>query len=147
MISAGVGIAIAAVDSVIKQVQEQRGIEGQKEEILGGKLYLTKYHNKGVMLNLFDKHTDIVKGLSLGLCIICFFAYVLTLGKKGRKLLRLGLATLLGGAYSNTYDRMIRGYVVDYLGFNVPNEKMANIIFNISDFVIMIGALLCVIGI
>ena len=51
---------------------------------------------------------------------------------------------LLGGAVSNTCDRMTRGYVVDYLGFNVKSKKLSNIIFNLSDFFIMAGALLSV---
>ena len=147
MISAGIGILIASVDSIIKQVQEQNGSFGIKKEIFGGKAYLTKHHNRGFCGNLFDKHTEVVKGVSICLCIICFLTYIFTLGKKGKKLLRVGLATLLGGAYSNTYDRMIRGYVVDYVGFNVPNEKFGNLVFNISDFAIIIGAMICAISV
>ena len=37
-----------------------------------------------------------------------------TLGQKGKAALKLGLAFLLGGAFSNTYDRLKRKYVVDY---------------------------------
>ena len=61
-------------------------------------------------------------------------------------MLRNGFALLLGGAYSNTYDRLIRKYVVDYVSFPVKNKKIRNIVFNISDFCIMIGALLIVLG-
>lgn len=59
-------------------------------------------------------------------------------------MLKTGLSILLGGAYSNTYDRLVRGYVVDYFGFQVKNERLRNIVFNISDFCIMIGALISV---
>jgi len=54
--------------------------------------------------------------------------------------LKMSMALLLGGAYSNLYDRMKREYVVDYFGFNVKNQKLRSIVFNISDFCIMIGA-------
>ena len=54
--------------------------------------------------------------------------------------------TMLGGAFSNTYDRLKRKYVVDYVSFPVKNEKIRNVVFNISDFCIMIGALLMVLG-
>ena len=66
------------------------------------------------------------------------------MGTKGKMLLKTGLSFLLGGAFSNTYDRMIRGYVVDYFGFQVKNENLQKIVFNISDFCIAIGAALCV---
>ena len=35
------------------------------------------------------------------------------LGMRGKKLLKAGLSLLLGGAFSNTYDRVMREYVVD----------------------------------
>lgn len=83
----------------------------------------------------------------MGLCAVCFLMYVFSFGKKGKKLLRTGLAFLLGGAFSNTYDRMVRGYVVDYFGFEVKNDKLRGLVFNISDFCIMIGAMITVIAI
>ena len=73
-------------------------------------------------------------------------AFVCSLGQKGNRLLRLGLSLLLGGAFSNTYDRLRRRYVVDYLTFNVRWKPLRRVVFNLSDFCIMIGALLVVIG-
>lgn len=145
MIFIGIVITIVAVESVIKQVTEQNGTKGERKPILGGRLYLTKYHNYGAFLNLGEKRPEFVKGISLGLCLACTMIYVLTLGTKGKTLLKTGLSLLLGGAFSNTYDRMIKGYVVDYFGFNVKNEKLKNIVFNLSDFCIMIGAVIAVV--
>ena len=72
--------------------------------------------------------------------------FLLTFSIKGNGMLKAGLAFLLGGAYSNTYDRLVRKYVVDYVSFPVKNKKLRSIVFNISDFCIMIGALLMVLG-
>ena len=72
--------------------------------------------------------------------------FLLTFTCKGSRLLKAGLAFLLGGAYSNTYDRLMRKYVVDYVSFPVKNKKIRNIVFNISDFCIAVGALLMVLG-
>lgn len=144
MIFISIIIAIAAAEAVIKQVREQNGVPGEKKPFLKGKLYLTKYHNYGAFLNLGQKRPEFVKGLSAGLCLICTIVFVFSMGTKGKTLLKTGLSILLGGAYSNTYDRLVRGYVVDYFGFQVKNEKLGNIVFNISDFCIMIGALISV---
>lgn len=144
MIFISIIIAIVAAEAVIKQVREQNGVSGEKKPFLKGKLYLTKYHNYGAFLNLRQKRPEFVKGLSAGLCLICTIVFVFSMGTKGKTLLKTGLSILLGGAYSNTYDRLVRGYVVDYFGFQVKNEKLGNIVFNISDFCIMIGAFISV---
>lgn len=144
MIFISIIIARVAAEAVIKQVREQNGVFGEKKLFLKGKLYLTKYHNYGAFLNLGQKRPEFVKGLSAGLCLICTIVFVFSMGTKGKTLLKAGLSILLGGAYSNTYDRLVRGYVVDYFGFQVKNERLRNIVFNISDFCIMIGALISV---
>ncbi len=57
-------------------------------------------------------------------------------------MLKTGLALILGGAYSNTCDRLRRKYVVDYVTF----PKISTIVFNLSDFGIIIGAVLLVVS-
>ena len=72
--------------------------------------------------------------------------FIVSLGHRGNNLLRLGLSLLLGGAFSNTYDRLRRGYVVDYVSFPVKWQAFRKIVFNCSDFCIIIGALLSALG-
>ena len=64
----------------------------------------------------------------------------------GSGLLKWGLTVMLGGAYSNTYDRLKRKYVVDYVSFNVPFQRLRQVVFNLGDFCIMIGAMLSVLS-
>ena len=80
--------------------------------------------------------------LTMGATIV----FIFTMGQKGVGMLKWGLSLLLGGAYSNTYDRLSRHYVVDYVSFPVKNRFLRNIIFNTSDFCILVGAMLCVAG-
>ncbi len=72
--------------------------------------------------------------------------FVVSLTKAGSSTLKWGLTMLLGGAYSNTYDRLRRKYVVDYVSFQVPVKKLRQVVFNIGDFCIMAGAALVVIA-
>ena len=58
--------------------------------------------------------------ISVLLAALLTVLYVITLGHAGKGLLKWGLTLLLGGAYTNTYDRVARKYVVDYVSFNVP---------------------------
>ncbi|MBE5880960.1 MAG: signal peptidase II [Lachnospiraceae bacterium] len=145
MIYSAITGLIFIVEFVIKFFVEKLADEKVRIPIFDGKMYLTKYHNEGAFLNFGEGKRVAVKYVSLVLTAGCLLVFVFTLGRRGKHLLKLGLSMMLGGAFSNTYDRMVRQYVVDYVGFNVPNQKFANTIFNISDFFIMIGAALSVI--
>lgn len=145
MIYVGIIAVIFLLEFGIKTLVEKKGKLNSTKPILGGKLLLRKHHNKGVMLNIGQKRQKVVAGISLALCIgITLLALVF--GNKCNQLIRTGLAMVLGGAYSNTYDRLFRTYVVDYISFGVKNPKLKRIVFNIADFCIMIGAILVVMG-
>lgn len=137
---------IFVLDLLIKNHIERSREQGEEEQICGGRLLLRKYHNKGAFLDAGKQRSGLVSLLSLTLTLGATVMFLATFTCKGNNVLRVGLAFLLGGAYSNTYDRLRRKYVVDYVSFPVKNKKIRNVVFNISDFCIMIGALLIVIG-
>ena len=121
MIYLGIVAIIFCVELVIKTWVEKKGKIGSTKELCGGKLLLKKHHNKGAMLNFGEKKQKLVAFISLILTLFLTLAAVL-FGEKGTKLLKVGLAMVLGGAYSNTYDRLFRTYVVDYVSFGVKNQ-------------------------
>lgn len=139
-------VAIFITDLLIKNYIERTGIEGEERRLLGGRLLLRKHHNNGAFLNAGQRKRGAVAILSLVLTLGATVLFLATFTCRGSNLLKIGLAFLLGGAYSNTYDRLMRKYVVDYVSFPVKNKKIRNIVFNISDFCIVIGSLLMVIG-
>lgn len=123
-----------------------QGTGGIPEALFGGRILLRKYHNKGAMLNMGQNRSRVVAVVSVAMSLLLSLVFLLSLGQRGNVLLRTGLAFLLGGAFSNTYDRLKRQYVVDYFSFNVKWKRLRKIIFNISDFCIIIGALFIVLG-
>lgn len=135
-------IWISLLDNWIKDKREKNH---EKKEYLDGCVRITTYHNYGAFLNSGDKRPFLVKLTSLILSLGLTVLFLLTFTKYGKRELRLGLSFLLGGAYSNTYDRLKRGYVVDYLNFPKLPGKMKNVVYNISDFSILIGACLIII--
>lgn len=131
-------------DYKIKKYVEEK-IDGPKP-ILGGRILVRRYHNRGAMLNLGQRRSKIVTVVSLFLCLLLTAVFLLSLGQRGNNLLRIGLSFLLGGAFSNTYDRLKRKYVVDYFSFQVKWKPLGRIVYNLSDFCIITGALLAVLG-
>ena len=138
-------LGIFGLEWKIKGHIEETKTEGVSEKKCGGFLLIRKHHNRGAFLNAGENRQKAVMVLSAVLTVFLTVIFVLTLGQAGKGLLKWGLTLLLGGAYSNTYDRLARKYVVDYVSFNVP-FGLKKVIFNIGDFCIMIGSLLTVIA-
>lgn len=136
----GIAAAVFAADMAIKNRVEKSG--NLPQSVWKGRIVLQKYHNKGAMLNLGEKKRGLVAVASVLLTLLVLAVFVLSLGQRGNNLLRTGLALLLGGAFSNTYDRLKRRYVVDYISFQVKWKRFANIVFNLSDFCILAGAMI-----
>lgn len=130
-----VATIIFAADVAIKSYIEKNKKINEEEEILKGRIIVTRYHNKGAMLNLLEKNTRAVIVISG-----CLFGAVLTLFgmvlPKNNPVLKTGLSLLIGGASSNLYDRVKKGYVVDYFSFRF----LKKIVFNIGDLFIMLGS-------
>ena len=124
-------LSIFAGDFWIKNQVEQKRAEGETREILGGRLLLRRYHNRGAALNFGERRRPLVAAVSVLLTLAALGALILSLGQKGNGMLRVGLSLLLGGAFSNTYDRLKRKYVVDYVSFGVKWKKLRQVVFNI----------------
>ena len=60
----------------------------------------------------------------------------------GQKLFSFALASILGGAVGNVIDRMVHGYVVDFLDFYWASSHFPA--FNIADAGISVGAALLI---
>jgi len=142
IIFTGIIAGIFGADLYIKNRIET----GSKIKALPG-VTVTKYHNYGACRNLGDKKPALIRLVSVIFTMIITVIFVVTLGKTGKNLLKTGLAFLLGGAFSNSYDRVRRGYVVDYIRFKTPWKWLNDMIFNISDFFIIIGAMFAAFGV
>lgn len=135
---------IFLIDQIIKKAVEERFRLG--EERKKGVILFRRVHNKGAMLNLFSKYPDQLRKVSLLLCGCIFAGSEVIWRKKGNRLKKTGLAFLTAGAFSNTVDRIVKGHVVDYIGFESKSKKIKSITYNFADFYIFFGMILLYLG-
>ncbi len=132
-------LTIAGVDLCIKEEIEARDGSDFPRELEGsrGKLVLHKSHNAGFPFEVLNDRPELVRMVPLA--VISGLAGILAflMPRKGFPAEKLALVLALGGALSNLYDRMVRGYVVDYFSINVG--KLKKVIFNLGDLCILAG--------
>ncbi|MCI9067513.1 MAG: signal peptidase II [Lachnospiraceae bacterium] len=136
-------LCILGLDLFVKKQIEARE-DAAFPVVLAGGFILEKHHNYGFMLNRLDRHPKLVRIVSLltFLPLLGWFLWLLV--KKDSGAARFGAACLAGGAASNLYDRLSRGYVVDYLRLPMKKgghmrQKIRHVIFNIADLFIFLG--------
>jgi len=113
-----------------------------------GPLNLVLHHNHGAMLGLFSDLPAVLRIVSLstgGAFLLCVYALIQYLLPLKSMTLRIGLSILIGGILGNVADRILYGYVVDFIVFSIGG--MSSPAFNIADAVQWIGYLMIVIAI
>ena len=98
---------------------------------------LVKLHNTGAAFSMFNKAPAAVFVL-LSAAVSLGILWWLRRNPVGHRLLAAAFALILGGALGNAIDRVIRGYVVDFVQFYVGSWSFAA--FNVADTAITIGA-------
>jgi len=101
---------------------------------------LTLLHNTGAAFSFLAEHAGwqrwlfalIAIGASIGLTVW------LSRLKRGETLTAVSLTLVIGGAIGNLYDRLVHGYVVDYLSFHWGDWYYPA--FNLADTAITLGA-------
>lgn len=138
--------SIFITDFFAKKYIENYGEKVENKKILRKKVRLRKHYNAGMAMHLWEHRTGLILAASSIILMIFCFSMALVMPKKGRKLIKYGLAFLIGGAAGNVYDRAVRHYVVDYFSFQTGVVWLDRMIFNISDICIFVGMLLIMVG-
>lgn len=106
-------------------------------------LNLTHLHNTGAAFSLLSTASGwqrwffTVLGLGVSAVLVIWLHRI---NHKQQPLLTLGLALVLGGALGNVIDRIILGYVVDFIHVHWDRIGFSFAAFNVADSAISIGA-------
>lgn len=110
-------------------------------------LNIARAHNYGVAFGMFNDHEGAFKVVLLMVALIvtaCIAMWLVKTPGSDRKTCA-GLVLILGGALGNIIDRLVHGYVVDFIDVYFKNWHFWT--FNIADSAITLGAILLIISI
>lgn len=110
-------------------------------EVIPGFFNLVRVHNQGMAFGL-GNGTPWANALFLSVATLAI-GLIIYLGKRGAfqgTAAKLAVSLLVAGILGNLTDRLVRGYVVDFLDFNLGFMRWPS--FNVADSCIFIAALL-----
>ena len=127
-------LALLIID-IISKILAKRYLTGTSIVIIKNFFKLTYAENKGAAWSMFDNNTVMVAIIS-GIIIlgICYFLYK---NKPKNKIEKVTYALVLAGAIGNFINRVIYGYVIDFIDIKIFNYNYP--IFNLADVFIVIG--------
>lgn len=111
--------------------------------LIPGVLKLSYVKNTGGAYGIGSESFLVLTGVNL-LLIIYIIKYLVKNYKTLDKNLKIGLLLILSGGISNLIDRLLRGYVTDYIDVT---ELVDFPVFNIADSFIVIGVIIMMVTI
>jgi len=132
-------IIVIIVDFVSKKWIVNNMTEQDEFSVIGNFFLITSHRNRGAAFGILQDQRWFFIVVTI-IIVIALIWYMQVIGKKGSKILLLGLASVLGGAIGNFIDRARFGEVVDFFKFNFGSYTFP--IFNVADSAIVIGVIL-----
>ena len=137
-------LAVIGLDQATKFLVAQFFELFERREVLRV-LDFTLLHNTGAAFSMlagasgWQRPFFIVLGLAVSVMLVAW----IWRAPRGDKLLPLALALILGGAIGNVIDRVIHGYVIDFIHVHWGAAYFPA--FNIADSAITIGAVFLIV--
>jgi len=125
---------VLIVDRLTKYLLLKNFSEGESVGLAPGIFHITLVLNSGAAFGIF-KGRSVFFILSTALVIVLICLYIIRGGCKEMPVL-VALGLILGGAAGNLIDRVMFGYVIDFLDFRIWP------VFNIADASITVGAVI-----
>jgi len=130
-------VALAAV--IIDLYTKALAVSKLKEvsvPLINDVLHFTYVENTGAAFGIFKNGN--VFFVIVSILILAVIATFLIKCKPSQRMVKIAAGLVVGGALGNLYDRIFRGFVVDFIDFRLINYP----VFNIADCCIVCGAIL-----
>ncbi len=134
-------IIILIVDICSKMIVTKYIGFGESIKVIDKFIYLTHVRNTGVAWSMFDNNKYFVLIVSV-IIIVGFMEYIYR-NKPKNKSEKIAYGFILGGALGNFINRLVNGYVTDFIDINLFNYDYP--IFNLADTFIVVGVIIFII--
>ena len=131
-------LILVIIDLIVKLIVKNTMIPNQSITIINNFFYITYVKNTGAAWSILSGRKIFL--IIFSLIVIISIIYYIIKRKEYNKLELIGYSMVLSGAIGNLIDRIIYGYVIDYLDFYIFNYDYP--IFNIADILIVIGIII-----
>ncbi len=133
-----ISIILLCIDQISKLLVVNLLTKTDSITIIKNFFYLTYINNDGAAFSIL-----VGKRIFLILIAVSVIVMLIRYIKKNNiqnKLELVSISLIIGGSLGNLMDRVIRGYVIDFLDFKIFNYNFP--IFNLADTFIVIGVFL-----
>lgn len=133
-----ISIILLCIDQISKLLVVNLLTKTDSITIIKNFFYLTYINNDGAAFSIL-----VGKRILLILIAVLVIVMLIRYIKKNNtqnKLELVSISLIIGGSLGNLMDRVIRGYVIDFLDFKIFNYNFP--IFNLADTFIVIGVFL-----
>lgn len=128
-----------AIDRVTKILATQYLAPNGSYNVLPGVLEFRYLENDGMAFSMLEgKQIFLIIVTSIFLLVLAYFLF---LKRPSNKWLYIAEILILSGGIGNLIDRVLRGYVVDFI--NPTFMRFAN--FNVADIYVSVGAIILII--
>lgn len=126
------------IDEISKLLVVKFLVPGDIVTVIDGFFYIVYTNNTGAAFSiLLGKRIFLIV---VALIIIGFLFFYIKKNSVSKKIDVIAFSFIIGGSLGNLFDRIVRGYVVDFLSIRFGNYNFP--IFNIADTLIVVGVFL-----
>ena len=134
-------LIIIILGLVVDRLTKIYEVNNLMEKSIDGKLInLTYLENRGAAFGILQDKRLVFIILTTAIVLYLLYYFVKNI-KTSPMILNLSLAMIISGAIGNFYDRLIQGYVVDFLEFSFVKFP----VFNVADILVTVGCALMII--
>ncbi len=131
----GIGLSLALVDQIIKFIVVNTLEITKSIKIISNFFYITYIKNTGAAFGLFEGAKIVLIILSI-IALIGLVKYIIE-DSIIDKVEALSYSFVFAGILGNLADRLINGYVIDYLDFYIFGYNFP--VFNLADTLLVLG--------
>lgn len=142
-----IAIAMFLLDRATKMWVEAKVSVYDTAVVIPDVFNIVQTHNRGAAFGMLSTAPDYIRlTVLIGFALVIFSLIGGMLWQAtgasapGSKMNRFALSMVLGGAMGNLYDRIVRGYVTDFLQVFLGSYEWPS--FNVADSCIFVGAVL-----